>query len=116
MEEIILNLHMHTHYSDGTASHAELAKIALQAGLDVILVTDHNVYVQNLDGYFQENERKVLLLVGEEIHDRNRFPQKNHMLVFGAGRELTQFSQSPQQLIDQTIASGGLCLPGSQNR
>lgn len=110
MEELLVNLHMHTPYSDGTASHAELGKIALKAGLDVILVTDHNVYVHDLDGYFANSGRQLLLLVGEEIHDRGRYPQKNHMLVFGAGRELTQFSPNPQQLIDQVIAAGGICF------
>ena len=110
MEELLINLHMHTPYSDGTASHAELGKIGLHAGLDVLLITDHNVYVHALDGYHTASGRQLLLLVGEEIHDRTRLPQKNHMLVFGAGRELTQFSSNPQQLIDQTIAAGGICF------
>ena len=34
MAELITNLHNHTTYSDGHASHAEIAKIAIQAGLD----------------------------------------------------------------------------------
>ena len=41
MEEILVNLHMHTTYSDGTGTHAELAQAAIQAGLDAIIVTDH---------------------------------------------------------------------------
>jgi len=110
MEELILNLHMHTTYSDGTGSHAELGNIGLKSGLDVLLVTDHNVYVHGLDGYYSDANRQVLLMVGEEIHDRNRLPQKNHMLVFGAGRELTQFASNSQQLIDQANAAGGLCF------
>lgn len=108
MEELTLNLHMHTRYSDGFGNHSDLAKAALQAGLDVIIVTDHNVYVHDLDGYHQSGDKRILLLVGEEIHDRTRIPQKNHMLVFGAGRELTQFSANPQRLIDQASQAGGL--------
>jgi hypothetical protein len=110
MEELILNLHMHTPYSDGTAYHAELGQIALLSGLDVILVTDHNVFVNGMDGYISNLDRKLLLMVGEEIHDRNRNPQKNHLLVFGADRELTQYAANPQQLIDQVNASGGICF------
>lgn len=110
MEEIILNVHMHTRYSDGFGSHADVAQAALKVGLDAIIVTDHNVYVHDLDGYYQKGDRKVLLLVGEEIHDRVRQPQKSHLLVFGAGRELTQYSNNPQQLIDQVNAAGGMCF------
>jgi hypothetical protein len=110
MEELLLNLHMHTLYSDGTGYHAELGKTALKADLDVILVTDHNVYVHDMDSYHSDANRKLLLLVGEEIHDRTRKPQKNHLLVFGAGRELTQYAQNPQQLIDQVNAADGICF------
>ena len=37
------NLHMHTILSDGTKTHAELARIAGEAGLDFVIITDHNV-------------------------------------------------------------------------
>ena len=88
MHEISVNLHMHTTYSDGHASHSDIARSALRAGIDVVIVTDHNVYVEGPEGYYTEDERRVLLLVGEEIHDQQRVPQKSHLLVFGAGREL----------------------------
>ena len=52
MEELTINLHMHTTYSDGTGSHADLAHAAIKSGVDVLLVTDHNTWVQGLDGYF----------------------------------------------------------------
>ena len=31
-----------------------VAEAALQAGLDVIIITDHNVLVQGLEGYHQQ--------------------------------------------------------------
>lgn len=108
MEEIVLNLHMHTRYSDGTGLHADLARAALDAGVDVLLTTDHNVLVNGVDGYFKFNQRRVLLIAGEEIHDRTRIPQKNHLLVFNTNRELTQFAADPQRLIDQVTRAGGL--------
>ncbi len=46
MEEIIVNLHMHTHYSDGTGSHMDIALAAIECGLDAVIVTDHNVLVE----------------------------------------------------------------------
>jgi hypothetical protein len=108
MPEIILNLHMHTRYSDGSGSHADIAYAAINAGLDAVIVSDHNVLVNGPAGYHQDGNRRVLLLVGEEIHDQARQPQKNHMLVFGAGRELATFAYDPQLLLDSVERAGGL--------
>ena len=108
MHELITNLHMHTIYSDGSGTYATLAAAAIKTGVDVLLVTDHNVRVQGVDGYFTEGEKRVLVLACEEIHDQGRNPQKNHLLVFGADRELASFAESPQKLITAARAAGGL--------
>lgn len=52
----------------------------------------------------------MLLLVGEEIHDRTRDPQKNHLLVFGAEKELAPLGHSPQAVIDGVNKAGGLAF------
>lgn len=108
MEEITANIHMHTTYSDGEGSHAEISAAALQTGIDVVIVTDHNLLVSGLDGYHQQDGRRALMLIGEEVHDRTRDPQKNHLLVVGAGRELTTYAKDPQQLINQARQAGAL--------
>ena len=108
MHEIIVNLHMHTRYSDGTGDHRDIARAALEAGLDAVIVTDHNVLVDGFEGYYREKNRRLLMLIGEEIHDQHREPQKNHLLVFGAGHELATFAEDPQRLIDQAHNAGGL--------
>jgi len=110
MPELVLNVHMHTTYSDGHATHAQIAASALKAGLDAVIVTDHNVFVNGLDGYHQANGRQVLLLVGEEVHDPLRQPQKNHTLVFGTGREMSTYGFDPQQLMNQVNQSDGLAF------
>jgi hypothetical protein len=110
MEELLLNLHMHTFYSDGHASHEEIARAAMRAGVDVIIITDHNVLVNGKEGYYQDGPRKVLVLVGEEIHDQGREPQKNHMMVFGAGRELATLAPDPQRLLDAVRQANGLAF------
>ncbi|OGO63178.1 MAG: hypothetical protein A2Z45_07870 [Chloroflexi bacterium RBG_19FT_COMBO_55_16] len=110
MHELIINLHMHTMYSDGHGTHAEIAQAALRAGLDAVIVTDHNILVSGLSDYYQDGDRRVLLLVGEEIHDRARDPQKNHLLVVGAGRELIQLAEEPQRLLDGIRDAGGLAF------
>jgi hypothetical protein len=108
MHEYIVNLHMHTAYSDGTGSHEDIAQAALKAGIDAVIVTDHNVWVQGPEGYFHDGDNRVLLMVGEEVHDRTRDPQKNHLLIFGADRELAPYAEDPQKLIDQVNKAGGL--------
>ncbi len=110
MQEIVVNLHMHTRYSDGTGTHRDIARAALRAGVDAVIVTDHNVLVQDFEGYYREKNRRVLMLIGEEIHDQDRDPQKNHLLVFGANRELATFADDPQVLIDRVREAGGLAF------
>ncbi len=100
------NMHVHTLYSDGTLAHRGVAEAAAQAGLDYLIVTDHNVWVQGVEGYYGQ----VLLLVGEEIHDARRSPQANHLLVYGAERELALEARDPQRLLDAVREAGGLAF------
>lgn len=110
MHEVVVNLHMHTRYSDGSGLHKDIAAAAIKTGLDAVIVTDHNILVQGFEGYYKEGNKKVLMLIGEEVHDQARDPQKNHLLVFGASRELATFADKPQNLIDQVHESGGICF------
>jgi hypothetical protein len=110
MHELTINLHMHTTYSDGSGSHADLAAAALKTGVDALLVTDHNVLVQGVDAYFTEGNKRVLVLACEEIHDPARVPQKNHLLVFGTDRELAPYAADPQVLVDAVRTAGGICF------
>jgi hypothetical protein len=108
MHEISVNLHMHTVYSDGHGTHQDIARAALRAGVDVVIVTDHNVYVDGPEDYYQEGGRRTLLLVGEEIHNQARRPQKSHLLVFGAGRELATLAWDLERLLEGVRQAGGL--------
>lgn len=108
MEEMILGMHVHTNYSDGSASFAQLAELGMKAGLDALLFSDHNLLVQGVDGYYQRGRKRLLLLCGEEVHDRGRNRPGNHMLIFGHKRELSPFASQPQRLIDQARMAAGL--------
>lgn len=108
MHEIIINLHMHTRYSDGSGNHDDIAAAALRAGLDAVIVTDHNVLVKGFEGYIKQGHRRLLMLVGEEVHDQDREPQKNHLLAFGADQEMATFADEPQLLINAIEDAGGL--------
>jgi hypothetical protein len=108
VHEIVINLHVHTRYSDGSGSHGEVARAALRAGLDAVIVTDHNVLVRGAERYVRDGPRKVLVLVGEEVHDRNRVPQKDHLLVLGANQELSAFAHDVRLLLKRIREAGGL--------
>lgn len=108
MHEIVVNLHMHTRYSDGSGTHKDIAQAAVKTGLDVVIVTDHNVLVQDVEGYYRSGARRVLLLVGQEVHDQARDPQKNHLLVFNANRDVASFADDPQRLVEAVRKAEGM--------
>ena len=103
--EYVGNLHVHTPYSDGEALHQEVAQAASEAGLDFVVVTDHNVWVDGCEAY----HHNVLLLVGEEVHDVRHEPQANHLLTYNVNAELVSFASAPQDVIDEANRRGGLC-------
>jgi hypothetical protein len=93
-------------YSDGTGLHRDVAEAAARAGLDFVITTDHNVWVDGVEGYYDS----TLLLVGEEIHDVRRIPQVNHLLVYGTEVELATRADDPQALVNEVRERGGLCF------
>jgi hypothetical protein len=122
MHEVVANLHTHSTFSDGWWDHAAIARAGLRAGLDVVAVTDHNVWVEGFDGYHYEGDRRLLVLTGEEIHDPTRQPQRNHLLVYEARRELASLAADPARLLEAILHSGGLAFlahpvdPGAPGR
>jgi len=100
--ERIGNLHMHTYQSDGAGDFDDLAAAAQRAGLDFIIVTDHNVYSSEFEGWYG----RTLLLEGQEEHAPAN-PTVNHCLVFGANEDMAPCGDDPQRLLDAVNARGG---------
>lgn len=61
------DLHTHTYHSDGTRSPKEVVDVALEHGLDILAISDHD----NLAAYFEirsyADERGVTLIPGMEL-------------------------------------------------
>lgn len=108
--EIVVNLHIHSKFSDGSGTYAGITKEALAAGLDAFIITDHNVYVWGKDGNYGTPEKPLIGLIGEEIHDTQRVPQKNHLLIFNTNVDLSRLAGDPQSLINEVDRRGGLCF------
>jgi hypothetical protein len=107
--EIVGNFHLHTTSSDGSGSHAQVAEAAAQAGLDVIAYTDHNVWLAGQEGWYEQpgTGKRVLLLMGEEVHDEQRCPEASHYLCLGAGHDVAEYASAPQTLITAVNRHGG---------
>ena len=102
--EYVGNIHIHTVHSDGSGTYHEVVQAARKAGLDFIIVTDHNVLVKEEEGY----RDGILVLVGEEVHDPGRKPQVNHLLCAGIEEDVSHLSENPQRVIDAVNAQGGV--------
>jgi len=110
--EYVGNVHVHSVYSDGVATYQHIAAAAATAHLNFIIVTDHNVRPEGLEGYRAavEGAAAVLVLSGEEVHDVRRRPQANHLLVYGVEQELAPYSfGSTQGLIQAARQRDGIC-------
>lgn len=79
-----IDLHTHSTASDGSASPAEVVRLAARAGLDAVALTDHDT-VEGLAEAAAEAERAgVRLVPGCEIscEPADRFPGTMHLLVY----------------------------------
>jgi len=79
MIELIGAIHMHSVFSDGSGEVDEIARFADEAGLDYIILTDHNTLRAMNEG-FEGWYNNTLLLVGCELNDKHN---ENHYLAFG---------------------------------
>jgi hypothetical protein len=79
MNEYIGAIHVHSLFSDGTGKVDEIANFANEAGLDFLVLTDHNTLRALKEGY-EKFYNNTLLIVGCEINDKEN---KNHYLAMG---------------------------------
>ena len=107
MYEYVGNIHIHSHYSDGSGSINQIAEAAQQVGLDFIIVTDHFTLAgKKEEGY----HHGVLVLVGMEIN-----AECNHYLALNIDEEVPNHDHHPQAVIDQVREQGGLLYaPGGK--
>jgi len=77
--EIVGVVHIHSSYSDGSKSIEEIAAIGEKAGLDFLMITDHNSLKPLHDGK-QRYYGKIAVIIGYEIEDSSN---ENHYLAFG---------------------------------
>lgn len=98
------DIHLHTTYSDGAAAPSEVVARAIDLGLDVIAVTDHDSIDGALAAAGSAGDR-LEVVIGEEVTTR-----QGHVLglfltrTVDAGRDM-------RETLDEIHAQGGLAIP-----
>ena len=90
-------IHIHSVYSDGTGSVDLISNAAKKAGLDWIIITDHNSF-EIQEGIYNG----VYVIKGEEISPKN----ENHYLALGIN-EYIQPSDNAQHNVEAVKLNGG---------
>lgn len=94
------NIHIHSLYSDGSGSISEILADAVSAGLNYVVISDH----ETLAGLPQEaTSDGVTLLVGSELNRSH-----SHYLALDIKHLVKPNEDNPQLVIDQVRAAGGL--------
>jgi hypothetical protein len=96
------NFHIHSKYSDGTATIEEIAEAAKRAGLAFVGINDHH-HLKGLHRGEEGRRNGVAVLVGTEL---NRLA--NHYLAYNIKEEIPSNTDNPQAVIDAVAAQGGI--------
>lgn len=95
-------IHLHSTYSDGTGTVPEIAAAARDAGVDAVLLTDHDTLAAKEHG--EEGwHGSALVLVGEEVSPAG----KNHFLAFDVEEVLPRKRVGPVQICRNVTEAGG---------
>jgi hypothetical protein len=95
-------VHVHSTYSDGTATVPELLGAAAHAGADAVLLTDHDTLEARRDG-LEGLHDGVFLLVGTEVSAK-----QGHYLAFGVAEEIPHAGLTAGEIAAAVRAAGGL--------
>jgi len=102
VRDLACAIHVHSRWSDGTGTVPQIMRAAKRAGVDVVLLTDHDNLRAREHG--QEGWHDgVLLLVGEEITP----PESNHYLAFGTEGHTRRGDRSAAEVVQAVEDAGG---------
>jgi hypothetical protein len=94
--------HVHSTYSDGTATVGELVSAAAESGADAVLLTDHDTLGARRDGWAGRHDG-VVVVVGTEVS-----PRGGHYLAFGVDREIPHAGRSALEIAEAVRDAGGV--------
>jgi hypothetical protein len=100
--EAVGNLHIHSRHSDGAGTIAQIARAARRAGVDFIVLNDHDYLSQTLHSEEEGFYSGLLALVGLEIGTRH-----HHYLAYDLRSFVRGSGLPPQEVIDRVSGQGG---------
>jgi hypothetical protein len=103
-------VHVHSTYSDGTATVPEIIDAAADAEADVVFLTDDDTLQARRDGH-EGWHQGVLLLVGIEISAAT-----GRFLAFGMQDTVEHEGRSEEEICRAVISAGGLGFPEQPRR
>jgi len=92
-------IHIHSAYSDGSGTVKEIVEAGQRAGVDFIVITDHNTLGAKTDEGWHGN---LLVLVGQEVAHFQR-----HCIVLGIDRPIHR-DQPMEAVFEEVATQGGL--------
>lgn len=95
-------IHLHTTFSDGTGNINEISKAAKEAGLDWIIITDHNKIAVEEGVY-----NGVYVLVGEEITPSSN---SNHCIAFDIKKQIDNVEKPLEYFQEIKKQNGFSCI------
>ena len=87
-----LDLHIHTHRSDGRLGPVELVQAAASRGLDVLAITDHDLPPALPAGPHRVGHKTLHLVHAAEVSARHH-DREIHVLVYFAGEMPAEFQE-----------------------
>ena len=103
-------IHVHSTYSDGTRTIEDIAGIANELDVQVLLMSDHNTLKPKFDG-LEGWYDKVLVGIGCEINDAQ---DENHLLAFNLKDEI-DFSRPAEEYVCSVRDQGGIGIIAHPN-
>jgi hypothetical protein len=94
-------IHVHSTYSDGTATVAEIASAARAVSVGAVLLTDHDSREAARRGLERWHE-DVLVLVGHEVTT-----PRGHLLAFGTEQEIDHRGIGELEICERLRCAGG---------
>lgn len=101
--ETIGNIHIHSTFSDGSATYDQIAEKAAVAGLDFICINDHDYMLKSLNLDREGFYGKIPLLIGLEFGKAH-----NHYLTFDIKELFKSDGLRPQEIIDEVKRQGAM--------
>lgn len=102
LHDVACVIHLHSTHSDGTGTVPEIAAAARHAGVDAVLLTDHDTLAAKEHG--EEGwHGSALVLVGEEVSPAGR----NHYLAFDVEEVMPRKGVGPAEICAAVRDAGG---------